>query len=205
MGEEQDNQLFNIKKVIVILLVFLLLCIFLYHSSLYNYLFYHSIIEIFSIIIAYGLFIIVWNSKDYNISKFLLFLGIAFFFIASLDLLHTLSYKGMNIFKGYNSNLATQLWITARYIESISILLSFLFLKRKPNPILIFTGYLIVCGILIFLIFARLFPACYLEGKGLTLFKIYSEYIISAIFLVSIVLLVICGFDTGLQYFNTYR
>lgn len=40
----------------------------------------------------------------------LLFLGIAYFFVGLIDLVHTLSYKGMGILPD-NSNYATQLWI----------------------------------------------------------------------------------------------
>ena len=102
----------------------------LYFISLYSYILYHSIAELFSIVIASSIFIIAWNSKKFLDNNYLLFVGIAFFFLAILDLFHTLAYKGMGIFLNFTgSNLATQLWIASRYFESISLLLAIIFIK----------------------------------------------------------------------------
>ena len=87
----------------------------LYLASLYNYLLFHSIAEIFSIVVACGIFLVVWNSREYLNNNYLLFLGIAYLFVAGFDLVHTLAYKGMDIFVGYGANLPTQLWIAGRY------------------------------------------------------------------------------------------
>ena len=85
----------------------------LYLSSLYNYLLFHTLVEMFSIVVGCGIFIISWNSRRILDNNYLLFLGIAFLFIAFLDLIHTLAYKGMPIFQGYDADLPTQLWIAA--------------------------------------------------------------------------------------------
>ncbi|MDM8538665.1 MASE3 domain-containing protein, partial [Desulfobacterales bacterium HSG17] len=89
----------------------------LYMTSLYSYLLFHNISELFSIIVACGIFIVAWNSRKYMENDYLIFLALAYLFIAGLDLLHTLSYKGMQIFKDYDY-YANQLWIGARYLES---------------------------------------------------------------------------------------
>ncbi len=68
-------------------------------SSFYNYLLFHTFIELFAIIIGFGLFIISWNSQQFSKNNYLIFIGIGFFFISSIDLIHTLAYKGMNIFQ----------------------------------------------------------------------------------------------------------
>ncbi|MGZ3525193.1 MAG: MASE3 domain-containing protein, partial [Thermodesulfobacteriota bacterium] len=93
----------------------------LYVSSLYNYLLFHNLAEIFSIVIAFGIFAIAWNSRLFLDNNYLLFIGIAYLFVGGLDLLHTFSYKGMAIFGESGSNLPTQLWIAARYMESLSL------------------------------------------------------------------------------------
>ena len=49
-------------------------------------------------------------------------LGVSFLFVGIIDLIHTLAYSGMGIFVGYSSNLPTQLWISARYIQALSFL-----------------------------------------------------------------------------------
>ena len=161
----------------------------LYQTSLYNFLLYHSIVEIFSIIIGCSTFILVWNSQRHLDNNYLLFLGIGYLFISLLDLAHTLAYKGMGVFPGYDADLPTQLWITARYLQSLSLLAAPVFLYRKFNARRAFWGYLAVTITLLTVIFAGFFPECYVEGSGLTPFKIISEYIISAILMCAIALL----------------
>ena len=58
-------------------------------TSFYNYLLFHSLVEIFSIVIACGIFMVAWNSRRFLDNNYLLFLGIAYLFIAALDLLHS--------------------------------------------------------------------------------------------------------------------
>lgn len=164
----------------------------LYFSSLYNYLLFHTLAEMFSIVVAFGIFVIGWNSKDYIKNNYLLFLAIAYLFIAFLDLLHTMAYKGMGIFTDYDY-YANQLWIATRYLESLSLLVAFCFIrpKMKFHPNAIFTVYLLTTGLIVSSIFYwDIFPVCFIDGQGLTPFKKISEYIISLILLVDIFLLV---------------
>jgi len=164
----------------------------LYLSSLYSYILFHSIVEIFSIIVSSCIFLIAWNSRRFLDNNYVLFIGISFLFIAIIDILHTLAYKGMGVFLGYDTNLPTQLWIIMRYMLAISFLLAPVFIKRKVNVPLVFSLYTAVTGPLLLLIFYwGIFPACYVEGAGLTPFKIYSEYVISLILLGSLLFLVI--------------
>jgi len=164
----------------------------LYCISLYNYLLFHSLAEIFSIVVACGIFIIVWNSRELLTNNYILFLGIAYLFIGSIDLLHTLAYKGMGVFDGYGANLPTQLWIAARYMESISLCIApclFQF-SRKIKLVNVVITYSIITFLLFISIFTlQIFPDCFIEGQGLTVFKKLSEYIISLILIGSIVLL----------------
>lgn len=176
------------KKPLAIL-VFLSILVGLYFTSLYNYLLFHSLVEIFSIVIACGIFMTAWNSRRFLSNGYLFFLGIAFLFIGALDLVHTLSYKGMSVFPGHGADLPTQLWIAARYLQAASLLLAPFLLRRRINARLVFIGYSLATFLLIFSIFTDLFPSCYIEGTGLTGFKRGSEYIISAILLASVILL----------------
>ena len=161
----------------------------LYLTSLYSYILFHSVAEIFSIVIGCSIFILAWNSQQRLDNSYLLFLGIAYLFVSVLDLIHTLAYKGMGVFPGYDANLATQLWIAARYVQSLSLLLAPVFLHRKLNVYLTFLFYTVVMIAVLAAIFANVFPACYVEGIGLTPFKIISEHIISFILLGAIALL----------------
>ncbi|MDD2923166.1 MAG: MASE3 domain-containing protein, partial [Anaerolineales bacterium] len=162
----------------------------LYLTSVYNYLLFHSLSELSSIAIAVGVFLLVWYARRYMQNDDMLFVGIASLFISGLDMLHLLAYRGMEIFQGYGSNLPTQLWIAARYLQSLPLLVAPLFFHQKLNPKTIFAGFTaIVASILASIFYWKIFPTCYIEGAGLTSFKIISEYIISLILLASIALL----------------
>ncbi len=163
----------------------------LYFTTCINYLLFHSLAEIFSIVIAFSFFLIAWNSRNFIKNQYLLFIGIAYLFIAFLDLMHTLAYKGMPIFTDYDY-YANQLWIGARYLESITLLAAFYFLgsDKKLKPDLVFALYMLVTSALILSIFYwKIFPVCFVEGLGLTVFKKVSEYIICVFLICSIALL----------------
>jgi diguanylate cyclase (GGDEF)-like protein len=179
-----------LEKTIILSLVFCGLFL-LYLSSLYNYLLFHSLVEIVSIIIAVTVFLITWNSSKYLNNNYLIVIGTAYLFVGSLDLFHTLAYKGMQIFKDYDY-YANQLWIAARYFESIVLLISFSFLRmnRKINRYIIFGVFSIITILILFSVFIwKIFPICFVEGVGLTPFKIISEYVISGILILSIIVL----------------
>ena len=160
----------------------------LYLASLYNYLFFHSVAEIFSIVVAFGIFSVAWNSRGFMDNNYLLALGVAYLFVGGLDLLHTLAYKGMGVFVGHGANLATQLWIAARYLESFSLLCAPWFLPRRINMAQLISGYLAVFIIILLIIFYwNIFPDCYHAATGLTAFKVLSEYLICLMLLLSIV------------------
>lgn len=162
----------------------------LYLSSLYSYNLFHTMVEIFSIFVGVSIFVIVWNTRGLMQNGYLLFLGIGFFFAAIIDLVHTLAYKGMGIFAGYDANLPTQLWIAARYMQSLSFLVAPLFFTHRPRLSIVIIVYAAISVIIFLSIFVLdIFPVCYVEGEGLTYFKITSEYVICLILLVSAVIL----------------
>ncbi|TET07343.1 MAG: hypothetical protein E3J86_13360 [Candidatus Thorarchaeota archaeon] len=156
----------------------------LYLISFYSYLLFHSIIELFAIIVASAVFVIGWNSREEY--SFFRFIGIAYLFIASIDVLHTLSYSGTGIFPGFDANLPTQLWMLARYIEAGSLLVAPFVMKKRVRRRIFVIGYLILFGLLLTTIFAGVFPDAYVVGEGLTLFKIASEFVISGILIIAV-------------------
>ncbi|NRT28975.1 hypothetical protein B0I68_002580 [Clostridium beijerinckii] len=164
----KKNVKISISTIFVSTILFML-----YLISLYNYLLFHTIAEIFSICIAFTVFLMTWNSAKYIKNKYLIIVGIAYLFIGILDLFHTLSYKGMEIFKDYDY-YANQLWIAARYFESIVLIISFANLKSKTqvNVYFIFGIYTIITVVLLLSIFSwRIFPVCFVDCEGLTSFK----------------------------------
>ncbi|MGB9939256.1 MASE3 domain-containing protein [Methanosarcina sp.] len=184
--------------------LFLVIACVLYAISLENYLLFRIIVNLFNVIIAYMVFIIVWKSKVISENRYLTFIGTALFFIAGLGFLRAFSYKEMGVFPEYGTNLPVQLWIVMRYLGSISFFVAPLLLaqvsgdekrdeKASGNDQFaqeVFFIYAVITAVLLLLIFKYgNFPDCYVEGYGLTDFKIFSEYIISVLFICSVILL----------------
>ena len=170
----------------------------LYLTSLQNYLLFHSIVELTGIAIAFSIFILVWNTRRVITNTFFLTVGISFLFTGSIDLLHTLAYKGMGVFAGNSSDLPTQLWIAARYFQSIMFFIAALFIGKSITKDRNYESGIIIAacagfsGLLLASIFLwHNFPPCFVEGPGLTPFKIFSEYLITLILIATIVVLFI--------------
>lgn len=158
----------------------------------YNYVFYHSIAILFSIIIGFCLFVIAWTSKKYVFFdfNFLTFIGTAYFFISLLDLFHLLTIDGMNVFHS-TPMFSKQLWISSRMIESISFLIPIVFMRhvKKMHYKLTFVLYAIVTALILSLIFfTNLIPPCFTAENTPTTFKLMSEYLIAAIFVLDFIL-----------------
>ncbi|RJX32469.1 MAG: hypothetical protein C4525_10320 [Desulfarculus sp.] len=154
----------------------------LYLASLYSYLLFHSLAEIFSVVVACAVFVVAWNTRGIQQNPYLLFLGMAYLFVGALDFLHMLAYKGMGVFPDRGSNLPTQLWIAARYMQALCLLAAPAMLGRRVNAYAWLAVFSAILTLLLVSIFPlRLFPVCYLEGVGLTPFKKISEYIICLI------------------------
>ncbi len=167
------------------------MAVILYLTSQSNYLLFHSFVELFSIVIGFSIFVITWTSRRIIDNNYLRFIGIASLFIAIIDLIHTLGYAGMGVFQGGGGNLSTSLWISARAVQAISLLIAPLLIRKKINNASLFIGYTAVTSLLLGSIFIwNVFPTAYIDGVGLTPFKINSEYIICIILLGSLILLV---------------
>ncbi|MCP4576911.1 MAG: PAS domain S-box protein [Deltaproteobacteria bacterium] len=152
----------------------------LFVVSRYNFLLFHGLAELFSIAVAWSVFFLAWNTRRIARNDALVFLGVAYLFVGLIDLVHTLSYKGMGVFADdLGANYATQLWIGARGLEAISLLLFPLLMGRRIRFRFVFGVYGGITALMMAAIFLwGVFPACYVEGRGLTAFKKTSEYMI---------------------------
>lgn len=148
----------------------------------WNFLLFHTAVELYSVIVASLIFVIAFSARHRTTQGYFPFLGIAYLFVAFLDFVHTLAYKGMQIFPGITANVPTQLWIAARYMESITLCVAPLFLQSKLRVLPVVLVFLLVTAVTVAaIVLWGVFPDCYLEGMGLTPFKKVSEYIISGI------------------------
>jgi len=105
----------------------------LYKISLENYLLFHTVVDLFCVYCAYVVFLIVWKSRARLENPYILVIGVAFFFIGSVNFMQALAFKGMEMFQGLNGDLSIQLWTVSSYLESFSFLVAALFLLNNKD------------------------------------------------------------------------
>ena len=94
-GLKMGKKIEQYEKTLMHFLIGALVLFGLYLTSLYSYLLFHSLAEVFSVAVAFAIFMLVWNARRFIGNSSLLLLGIGYLFIGGLDFIHTLAYKGM--------------------------------------------------------------------------------------------------------------
>ncbi len=158
-----------------------------YAISRWNYLLFHSAAETASVIVGVMLFLAAWRLFPLTGDGFLAFLGLGFLWVAGVDFLHMLAYKGMGVFPGHDADLPTQLWIVARALQALVLVVAPVFLTRRLPAVWMFVVTGMVATIGVVAVFSGLFPTCFVEGRGLTGFKVGAEYAISLTFIGALV------------------
>ena len=151
----------------------------LHLTSLTSYVLFHSLVEVARIIVMGGIFVLAWHSRRWGSNRFLLVVGVASLFIGGVEVLHTLAYKGLGVFSDNDANLPTQLWIVFRYLESATFVVAALLMTRPAAPMAVLMAYSVITLALLASVFYGVFPDCFIEGHGLTRFKIGSESVVS--------------------------
>lgn len=146
-----------------------------------QFLLFHTLAEFFAIGVAVITFVVAWYSYGFSRNNYLLFIGIGYLWIGTLDLMHALAYTGMPTLRYASGNLASQYWIAARYLESLLILVAPIFLTRTFRPSAAFSVIGLITVAAAVSIVERWFPTTFVPGTGLTPFKVVSEYVIVAI------------------------
>ena len=122
---------------------------------------------------ACTIFAVYWNARQFLDNTFFLLIGVSSLFVAFLDLFHALSIGTVQLFPEYGNNLGIQFWISARMVQSVSLLAALLLMRKRVNAGCIFAAYALVVALIWTLIFQwDLFPTCLIEGQGLTGFKL---------------------------------
>ncbi|MDZ7672793.1 MAG: MASE3 domain-containing protein [Halanaerobiales bacterium] len=94
----------------------------------------------------------------------------------------------MGVFANIDANLPTQLWIIARYMEAISFIIALKYIKTIKNLKMkkILSIYTVLSLVLLLSLYFKVFPDSFIEGSGLTNFKVVSEYVISLILIIAL-------------------
>ncbi len=185
--------IYNSRKVLAGVFTGLILLGCLYVISRFNYLLFHMLAELFSISVAGAVFLLAYNVAGPSRNDSMVFLGISYFYIGMIDLIHTMAYKGMGIFpEELGSNTATQLWIAARAMEAVTMLVYPMLINHrfKAWSFKINIAYAGITAVIMAAVFSwGIFPVCYIDDTGLTVFKKTSEYIICIVLAAAVILL----------------
>lgn len=154
-----------------------------------NFHLYHGAAEMFSIIIAFAIFIVASNTCKMSKNDFFMFLGLGYFFVGLLDLIHTFSFSEFSIFPNASLNMVAQFYVAARAFELVVVLLSTIILYKKiknPNFYLIASVFVVIFTFLVFAIIGtNIFSAFSIEGMGHTEARKIAGYLVSLGFLIS--------------------
>jgi serine phosphatase RsbU (regulator of sigma subunit) len=158
--------------------------------SSYSYLLFHTLAELFFAIVAVSIFVVAWVMRDYLDDDFPLFLGIALLATVVLRVVHTVDYAGVGIVESPDADQATQLWVAAGFVLSVSFLVAPLWAAKRMRLLLVVGVYGVVDVLVLLSVYRwKVFPTCYVPGSGLTDFKRISEYVICLVFAASFVTL----------------
>ena len=162
----------------------LVLCL-LFIRWQYGFLLFHTLAELFSVMVGVLMLVIVWNTRHFTRNNFLLYLGIGYFWIAVLDTWHTFTVQGMPFFDITDAEITLHFWVNTRFLESMLVLSAPLFLKRRLNARLMFSAGAGLALTVTWVSFAVKEPVM-LSSDGLTAFKVNTEYLIMLLLGISI-------------------
>lgn len=165
-----------------IILIVLISPVF-YWISGFNYLLYHTIIELVITTIGILIFSVSQIPRAFNKNSLLVIMGPGFLASSLVGILHLISFQGFQLIGMTGTNISNQFWIILSYILSLTFLYGAFCYNKKTNYILSLITTLIITCLVCILCFINLFPACYIPRQGLTVFKVVSEYIIIAIYI----------------------
>lgn len=152
-----------------------------------NFLLFHTLAELFSIVVAFATAVVAWYSRDWIGRNYLLLLGAGQFFVGCIDIVHTLGYKGILVFETNGGNLSSQLWLSARALEASTFLLAVWAPQRRYNVGFVFAGLLVATVALVAAVFVKVWPATFIEGVGVTPVKTAAEFALVAMFGVALI------------------
>jgi diguanylate cyclase (GGDEF)-like protein/PAS domain S-box-containing protein len=161
----------------------------LYLIRLYSNPLFLTIAEVFGIVVAFGLFAIAWNVRQTLENAYLAMIGMAYFFVAGLDLLHLLSYPGMNVLPGIDAGIGAQLWLAARLLQSGALAAAPLFMERKlsqPRLLAIYAPFALIISLVA--LFYR-FPAAAVVGPSLSIPRLIGEAVVCLLLVAALALL----------------
>ena len=161
-----------------------------------SYLPLHTFLETVAIIISVLIFAVGWNGNSRTTYSNIALLAAIFFGVALLDFSHVLSFKGMPDFvTPSDSEKAINFWLAARTFAAVGLLAAILVPWRASitaSKRYAMLSTVIITTIVIYWLFLfnpETVPRTFIQGLGLTAFKVIAEYILITINLVTAIIL----------------
>lgn len=163
----------------------------LYAISQSNFLLFHGLAEAYSIIIAFAVFVIFWNTRQLLENGIFLLVGFGCLFAGLFDLLYIFAYPGMSLFPHADGNLALQAKTVAQWYVSLSCVGAFGYLHRPVNQTRTLLLYGVLAALALGSIFVwQVFPDCFQPSTGITPFARLGLGISGGAYLVALALLI---------------
>jgi hypothetical protein len=154
----------------------------LYAVDLYSDILFHSLSEAFSIAVAAGIFMVAWNAREFLDDHLLLWLGVGSLLVACVDLLHMLAYAGIGALPREGNDVATQLWLAARFLQAAALLGAPAYLTRRLDARLALgLGGALAALVLAAIVGWRIVPSTQTASGQPSAFKTLSELAICLI------------------------
>src|SRR5690606_27352544 len=134
----------------------------------YNYLLFHVLAELGSIIVGIMALFVATAARRFTRNHFALYICIGLGRCAAGSLLHMLSYRGMSLLPVDESNVTSQFWIIARFLQALVMVSAPLFLYRALRVRDAHVAFGLYVAVAVALVVTGYFPDTYVEGEGLT-------------------------------------
>ena len=166
-----------------------------FFSTSDGYLPFHMTLEFISISVSFMVFALAWNLRKMENNSQIIILGVFALAVGLIDLVHTFSFSGMpDFFTPSSPEKAIYFWIAGRLLAAIALLLVAILPPKHWTPRLFFpliAVVFVVVGLVTFIgvDHPEWFPHTFIDGQGLTAFKIGVEYVITTIYFVAAAIL----------------
>ena len=153
--------------------------------TIFGYAWFHSLAELFSVVIGVSLYLVALRTFGFTRNSYLLCVATGFFWSSIIDVFHTLTYEGMTKAASFPPDTPPLLWMCARSLQLGALLLAPRYLDGRPLPRWLFTAFGLLASALVFMVFAGMFPVAWEAGRGLTAFKIAWEWALIFLYVVT--------------------
>jgi PAS domain S-box-containing protein len=165
----------------------------------------HIVLELFAIVVAVLIATASWNMLKLRQDPAAGVMLLGFMIVACCDLMHMLTFKGMPTFITQSDpERGIFFWLIGRTVEVLTLLcLAFGRIPSLPRSFALTSGVLVSAAVVwVGSFHLDVFPRTFIEGVGLTPFKANFEYALSALHLLTALLLARRAAQTGANQFR---